>query len=1295
MHNFPTFHSHPQSLDTASTPEAFIKRELELGTGAVTVTDHGTLTACRKVYDLGKKAGLIPILGLEGYFRDDDCPILKSQGYKPERPLLYAPDGSVIGEDATKPAKFTNYWKYAHLTVHALDQAAYETVIRVLSAADERAERHGQERKPLFGWAQIEEMGAQNLTLGSGCLIGMVQRHLLDRDNPKGAIAYYERLRSMVKPGNFYVEVFPHTCDRNWVEGVFLTFEDGTQIKYYAGKKLRTNVGDIEAGNLAQEFIKKDSPHKELIAVKDYQTWKPYDAPKKLVKVEHIAEFLQNECRPWCPDGDVQKGCNEFMLYLANRYGDKVVISDDSHFAYPEDKVVQDTRLGGSGAWKFYGSYHRQTSEEAYGYFRGNIGTEQKEFESWIDNAREWADRFKGFKLEYKASLPTKFYPEDTFTHTMSLIKKHGRMQWKDLKYVERLDQEIKLLHMNGILDLLPYFMVSEEISALYAQNGLLTGPGRGSAAGLLLAYLLGITHVDPLEFNLSLERFITLDRIKSGKLPDIDEDFPSRDLLVHPDDPDKGWLRERFGDHVAQISVDTTLKLKSAVKDAVRATMGFIPPEVEKLAHKFEQAPQGVSEHNFVFGYDTPEGYIPGSLTSDKALQDFVKAYPSQWEIVQKMLGLPRQKGRHACAYCITNRPVHEFIPMTRVSDIPVTQYTAESVEAVGGVKMDFLVINTLKDISECIKMVQERSGVEIPESMVINGKKVPKIRLIPHNGQWFDVYRLWVSPWVDPVFRDVSEGKTETVFQFNTPGAVQYLTQNFNDVRPDGKKAIASIDDMSAFTALDRPGPLDVKRQTPDGRTVNMLEEYARRARSLPPAEPEAVFMELLPETHGIMVYQEQLQSVYQYLTSCTGAEAEDFRSNIAKKKMEKVQKAFPFFIERASAKVGKEKAEELWELFKTWGQYGFNKSHSVCYSIIGFVCAYLKHHFPLEWWTAVLRNADKAEINEKFWKYCGDLIDMPDVSLSGDTFEIRGTRIRAPISLLHGVGEGAHAELCAGRPYQDIDDFCQKIQARKTSRAKVDQITGKKRAGTSALNRGVVYTLIISGVMESLFPKTKELSDGTKVEAGVIDWLEMYEKALAKASGKKKVQQVDTKFANLSPLARFQMKKAVLPAYSDDLFQMVVKKGVKGLRIRGDERPEFDDGNSRHEPWSFVTAEQIGQLTNQQPYVEMKYFVAVPAYVEGARRFSYGGGKEACEFILDMSGTKFKFVKWGDRQSGKLVKRFSSEVVGAVVIVLLSKYKENKPFSVEDLVIVQAPLDQVETSEKSEKENANKDA
>lgn len=624
MKNFASPHCHIQSLDSASTPEAFIKREKELETGAITTTDHGSLQACRHVYDLAKKAKLTPILGLEAYFRDDDCPLIKAAGLDPK-----------------------TYLKYFHITLHAMDEVAYYALVKVLSrAALTRVEKHGSEYKPLFDWEDLEELANYNITFTTGCLVGMVQRHYL-AGRPDLAEAYYLKLKEMVKPGNLYVEVFPHKTDKNFVSGIFVTFDDGTKQKWYAGKKLKVNGEEVTAEDLAKTW-KSDSTG-TLQGVKNRNTWE--ECNKTISKVEKIEEFIENECIPDATDSDSQKWTNWRMIALAEKHGEPVLISDDAHFATPDEKVVQDVRLRANGdSWRFYASYHRHTSEEAWEYFRKEMAVDLSVFEGWIDNNVKWSERFKDFKFNDTRELPTRFYPEDTLLHTKRLIDAKGRMDWNNTEYVERLKAEINMLHFNGTIDLLPYFFIDEEVCSLYESKGMLTGPGRGSAAGLLLSYLLGITHVDPLKYQLSMERFLTLDRIKNGKWPDIDQDLPTRHLLVDDDDPDKGWLRERFGDNVAQISTDTQLKLRSAIKDVARATMGEVPAAINKLAHQIQAAPQGVEDKDFVFGYEGPGGWVEGTIETDSSLQEYIDTYPKQWELVQKLLGLVRQKGRHAC---------------------------------------------------------------------------------------------------------------------------------------------------------------------------------------------------------------------------------------------------------------------------------------------------------------------------------------------------------------------------------------------------------------------------------------------------------------------------------------------------------------------------------------------------------------------------------------------------------------------------------------------------------------------
>lgn len=589
------------------------------------------MASCRKVYDLAKSKGLTPILGCEIYFRDDDCEILKAHGIKKD-----------------ERGTLAHYRKYFHMCVHARDQQAYEALVKQLSIADDRGEQHGSERKPLFNWAQLEELGQYNITMTSGCLVGMVQRHLLG-DDPRMdiATAYYERLRSIVKPGNFFVEVFPHKCSHNWDKAVYLTLEGGEKLRFYYDKKLMTEAGETTAVELARSVSKGKGPFK-LLAVKNRHAWVERE-PKLVLEANVVEGFVQNECTVFAPDGDIQVGANLFVMSLANHYGDKILISDDAHFATPDEKIVQDCKLGGKGgSWRFFGSYHRQSGDESFAYFSNTLGISEKQFEAWVDNAYEWADSFKGFEFKDVKSLPTKFYPQDSLGHLFALIEKHGRMDWNNPQMMARLQAEIELLHHNGTIDLIPYFFVGEEICSLYAENNSITGPGRGSAAGMLIAYLLGITHVDPLRYDLSMERFLTLDRVRAGTLPDIDQDLPERETLT---DPENGYLGKRFGDHYAQVSTDTVLRLKSSIKDVCRAKRGFVLPEIEDICKRLPNPPQGVDDADWVFGYEADDGTIvKGVLDTEPALQEYVSKFPADWAIVRKMLGVVRQKSRHAC---------------------------------------------------------------------------------------------------------------------------------------------------------------------------------------------------------------------------------------------------------------------------------------------------------------------------------------------------------------------------------------------------------------------------------------------------------------------------------------------------------------------------------------------------------------------------------------------------------------------------------------------------------------------
>ena len=472
----------------------------------------------------------------ESYFRDDNCPILTKLG-------VPKTDTCPRGSDKDKwkldhpNGSFIDYRKYYHMTLGFQDYDAYLKGVKLLSKADDRAETHGSERKPLFTWDDVEELATTNTTLGSSCLVGMVSAHLANDKSPNSlkldaARAYFTRLLELFKD-RFYIEVFPHRCTHNYIKGVFIDTA-GTSFKFHYGKILKTTEGEIRAEELADTWDNKKGL--QLLGVKNYSTWQNFDTSLLILNVRKQDGFIQNECCPASPDGDIQYGANRFMMGMAERYNIPVMVSDDSHFTEPSQKIVQDVKLAQMGDWKFANSYHRQSSQESFEFFKTYYGTSEKEFEKWVDNSYNWLEGFKGFKFDNTVQLPTKFYPSDTLAHTRQLIEKHGRMPKNDPKYVERLKKEIDLFHRNGTVDLLPYFFTCEENNRVYENQGYLVGSSRGSAGGVLISYLLGITSIDPIKYNLSLDRFLTLDRIQSKHLPDVDTDFSNRDFLCGKD---------------------------------------------------------------------------------------------------------------------------------------------------------------------------------------------------------------------------------------------------------------------------------------------------------------------------------------------------------------------------------------------------------------------------------------------------------------------------------------------------------------------------------------------------------------------------------------------------------------------------------------------------------------------------------------------------------------------------------------------------------------------------------------
>ena len=763
------------------------------------------------------------------------------------------------------------------------------------------------------------------------------------------------------------------------------------------------------------------------------------------------------------------------------------------------------------------------------------------------------------------------------------------------------------------------------------------------------------------------------------------------------------GWLKQRFNDCFVQISNDTTLQIKSTVKDVARALLGQVPEDIEELVKKFLKPPQDVTDYQkYAFGYEDPVlGQVPGAIEEDLALREYIGKYPKHWEVVVKAIGLVRQRGRHPCAYIISDIPVSNFIPLTKVGEHIVSSFTMGSVEAAGGLKMDFLKVNSINDIQNTISLIQKRNNFK-KKTYYIDNKRVPFIRTLPlKNGEISDI---WDLPEDQDVYKDICEGRTETVFQFNTNGARKWL-KYFNYIKKEENgivyRGLSNIEDLSLFNALNRKGPLDYYMEDENGDKHNMLVEFTRRARGEAIIDPSDTLKILIPETGGIIVYQEQLQKIFQIVGDTTLEAADEFRVHISKKKG--VENDKRVFMKGATEKYGEEQALDLWARLESFANYGFNKSHAVCYSVISYACAYLKHHYPLEWWCAVLGNADKDEINETFWPHCGHLIDLPDVNLSEDKFSIQNEKIRAPLTLLLGVGEGAHKQLCAGRPYKDIDDFCQKIEQWKKDRAtpvldaegnpvyKEVKKPGKRktklaigkypgrlvspvsdpeelekvpkmRMGSNALNKTVVSNLITAQTMDSLFPPEFTLTD--KIDA--------YLEAAAKASGNKKAKPNEA-FYDTTGISQYLVRKKILPSFPDSAIKY----------IRDERLVKIHNRNcwviSSEETYTFASFEDINNINNLDPWPGLSdgLTVAVAAYIIDEKKFTWSG-KEACEYLFDIDGSKFSCVKWADKKEKKLTGVHSLSLVGSVVVCVLNKWKAEKPFSIRNMYLIKGSLE-----------------
>lgn len=688
--------------------------------------------------------------------------------------------------------------------------------------------------------------------------------------------------------------------------------------------------------------------------------------------------------------GDMEK-CNQVLLRWAQKHELKVIATNDVHYVNEEDADAHDLLLALQTA-SDYNDPNRFRFTDDRGrlnkvfYFKtqDEMASLFHDVPQSLDYTVELAEKCE-FELNLTGDMmlpnfkvPEQFVDMDDYLRYLTLEGAKKRYPEMTTELSERIDHELKIMKKMGYAG---YFLIVESFTTIARQRGVYVGPGRGSAAGSVVAYCLGIINVDPLRYQLLFERFLNPDRVSP---PDIDIDFDDEGRQEVID-----YVVEQYGrQSVSQVITYGTMGAKTALRDVGR-TLGIPLSEVNRIAKYVPDRP----------GMSFKKAIDP-SINPDHS-RDLLAAFEDKDPEIRKMMkfaktleGTARHTGVHACAVIIAPEKITNLVPIATAKDKSfVTQYDGPMAEMAGLLKMDFLGLKTLSIIKTGIRLAKERYGVEIdPEGIDITDEKT------------YELYQ---------------KGETVATFQFESDGMRKYLKQ----LKP------TEIEDLIAMNALYRPGPMD------------NIPSFVNRKHGREPVIYQHPMLEgILKNTYGIMVYQEQIMQVAQKMANYSLGQADLLRRAMGKKKHEVMKKERVRFIDGAKDNgVEEQVAKEVFDTMEKFASYGFNKSHAAAYSILAFRTAYLKAHYPAQYMAAVLTHnvSDISKITF-FIEECqrmGIKVLSPCVNESESLFSVTEEgHIRFGMSAIKGVGSAVVAAIVQERvengPYKSIFDMTERI-------------------------------------------------------------------------------------------------------------------------------------------------------------------------------------------------------------------------------------------------------------------------
>jgi len=724
-----------------------------------------------------------------------------------------------------------------------------------------------------------------------------------------------------------------------------------------------------------------------------------------------------------------QEKVNEVLLKFAKKYDVKVIASNDSHYVDQKDFNAHDILLCiNTGEKQSTPALREFTDDDVLAKNKrfafpndqfflktsSEMSTVFHDLPEAIDNTNEIVDKIEVLDLKRDILLPhfnvpAPFQTQEEFLAHLTWSGAKDRYKILTPEAEERIQFELDVIEKMGFAG---YFLIVSDFIRAGKEIGVFVGPGRGSAAGSVVAYCIGITNIDPIKYNLLFERFLNPER---KSMPDIDTDFDDEGRQKVID-----YVVQKYGkNQVAQIITYGTMAAKSSIADVARVmdlpiaesrALSKLVPErpgivLKRLLHAPITSKEAGKDEKAL---EDKEQLQADDIENVKKLREIYKSGDLLSKILQEaevLEGSVRNTGIHAAGIIIAPQDLTDLIPVatSKESELWLTQIEGGTIEEAGVIKMDFLGLKTLSILKTALSLIKENHGIDIA------------IDEIPLDDE--KTYQLY------------QHGDTNATFQFESVGMQKYL----RELKPD------KFDDLIAMNALYRPGPMAYIPQFIARKHGREIVSY-----DLPDMQ------EYLEDTYGITVYQEQVMLLSQKLAGFSKGDADVLRKAMGKKQLAVLNKMKVQFVEGAGSKGHpKDKLEKIWTDWEAFAQYAFNKSHSTCYAFVAYQTAYLKAHYPSEYMAAVLNHAGSIDKITFFMEECkrmGLTVLGPDINESQNGFAVNDKgEIRFGFSGLKGVGEAAIDNIIDERnkhgKFQNIFDLVKRVNLRAVSKRSLE--------------------------------------------------------------------------------------------------------------------------------------------------------------------------------------------------------------------------------------------------------------